>query len=69
MNEGDSIHSSVERASRDKPIFSTPEWAATIRMARISQPYQVKEMGLGDFFDFKKLSMSITFFEVNTESD
>ena len=68
QNEGDSMHAAIECAAKDKkPIYSTAEWAPTIRMARPKRPYIVKEMSLTDFLDFKGLSLQIKNFETNTE--
>ena len=56
FHEGDSIHSSVESASRNNKIYTTPQWAATIRTARPRKPYIVQELNVQDFFDFKVLA-------------
>ena len=56
FNEGDSIHSSVESASRNNKIYPTPQFAATISAARPGKPYIVQELNVQDFFDFKELA-------------
>ena len=53
-NEGDSIHSAVERASKNNRLCTTPQWAATIRTARSSKPYYVNEINVQDFYVFKE---------------
>ena len=69
FNEGDSIHSAVERASKNNRIYTTPQWAATIRTARSSKPYNVNEVNVQDFYDFKELAEKLKNFETNTNDD
>lgn len=52
FNENDSVHSTVEGASRNVPVYTTPQWAATVRKARPKRPYKVKDMSLAAFFLF-----------------
>ena len=49
QNENDSVHASIERASRNVCVYTTPQWATLIRSARRKHPYNVKEMDLADF--------------------
>ena len=69
QNEGDSIHAAIESASRKISIFTTSQWAATIRAARHSKPYVVHELNITDFFDFKELAQNLKNFEVNTDNE
>jgi hypothetical protein len=50
-------------------IFTTPQWAATIRAARSSEPYQVKEVSLSDFLDFKGFSNQLKNFTISTDNE
>ena len=34
FNENDSAHSAIENASRNVPVYTTPQWAATVRKSR-----------------------------------
>ena len=53
QNEGDSIHATIEHASRNISIYTTGQWAAVIRTARPGRrPYIVKELSQSNFFDF-----------------
>ena len=56
INEGDSIYSAVERASKKNRTYTTPQWAATIRTARSSKPYYMNEINVQDFYVFKELA-------------
>ncbi|GFR66593.1 DNA repair protein rhp54 [Elysia marginata] len=56
-NESDSVHSRISRESKDLSIYTTGQWAATIRNAKHSLPkYQVTEMAQEDFLDFCKIA-------------
>lgn len=65
QNENDSIHSSIESASKNISIYTTPQWASTVKLARPSHPYQVKEMSLSDFIDFKEVSKHLKKFDLD----
>ena len=69
FNEGDSIHSTVERASKYCKIYTTAQWAARVRSARPTKPYNVNELNLQDFFDFKELAEKFRNFDQNTEGE
>lgn len=58
QSENDSMHAAIEHKSRHVSIYTTPQWAATVRISR-SRPYQVKELHSEDFFDFKCLAESV----------
>lgn len=51
QNEGDSIHSVIERASKSKIIYTPEEWRLLARWAKNEEPYEVCNMT--EFFDFK----------------
>ena len=56
QNEGDSVHSTIERASDRKLIYVPEEWYCLVRWAKAEgTPYTVKEMSTSDIFDFKSL--------------
>ena len=69
QNENDSIHSAVESASKNISIYTTPQWAATVRNARTKHPYNVKEMSVEDFYDFKLLSSELKNFDTNIDNE
>lgn len=55
QNEGDSMHSVIERASKHIPVYTPSQWYLLARTACKKKPYYVKEMHLNDFFDLKAL--------------
>ena len=69
QNEADNIHAAVESASRNVKVYTTPQWAAVIRVPWHKQPYKVIEMCLTDFFDFKFLASHIKNFVTNSENE
>ena len=69
FSEGDSMHSAVEGASKYSRIYTTPQWAATIRAARPGKPYVVHELDVQDFYDFKALSEQLKNFDVNSDGE
>ena len=69
QNEGDSIHASyIEHASRNISVYTTSQWAATVRSARPRKPYYVTEMRLIDFYNFKSLALKIKNIQINTKN-
>ncbi|KAJ8966939.1 hypothetical protein NQ314_003216 [Rhamnusium bicolor] len=60
QNEGDSVHSTIENASRHVPIFSPDQWITLVRTVRKNQPYIVKEISQENIFDLKKLQQDTT---------
>ena len=48
--DNDSVHSAIENASRNVPVYTTPQGTATVRMSRPKRPYIVKEMSFVDLF-------------------
>ena len=69
QNENDSIHATIESASKNVRVYTTPQWATIIRMARRDKPYSVKEMSSKDFYDFKSLSCPLKNFNTNTNGE
>lgn len=55
--EGDSVHTTIERATKDSDIYSPTQWYAAVRMAKRTQPkYEVTEVGTEDVFDLKMMT-------------
>ena len=50
QSEGDSMHSAVESASRNIPVYTTGQWATVVRSANHKKPYIVHEITLKYFF-------------------
>ena len=69
QNKNDSIHSTIESASKNVKVYTTPQWATIIRMSRRDKPYSVKEMSIKDFYDFKTLSCKLKNFETNNNGE
>lgn len=59
QNESDSIHSSIERASKHLTVISTNEWVGIIKAAETVNPLSVKRLTHRDFKCFKELSGKI----------
>lgn len=56
QNEGDCVHSVIERASAQKTIYTPEEWKVLIGWAKTTdKPYQVRDVTQEDVFDFKEL--------------
>ncbi|CAH0691917.1 unnamed protein product [Spodoptera exigua] len=56
QNEGDSVHSTIERASDRRLIYVPEEWYCLVRWAKAEgNPYKVIEMKTSDIYDFKSL--------------
>lgn len=56
QNEGDSVHSVIEGASKKKTIYTPDQWVNLIRWAKTSgEAYRVKEMALTDIFNYRPL--------------
>nr|XP_026497999.1 uncharacterized protein LOC113402096 isoform X2 [Vanessa tameamea] len=62
QNEGDSIHATIEKASRYKNIYTPSEWSSLIRWAKVKgAPYNVIDVSQNMIFDFKKMQASVCF--------
>ncbi|KAL4718628.1 hypothetical protein ACJJTC_005182 [Scirpophaga incertulas] len=56
QNEGDSVHSVIERASKTKTVYTPHEWRLLVRWAKTEgEPYLVRNVTQSDVFDFKRL--------------
>lgn len=56
QNEGDSMHSCIERAMKNKRLFTPDQVYSVIMNAKVSgKSFAVNEMEQKDFFDIKKL--------------
>ncbi|KAJ8914399.1 hypothetical protein NQ315_017493 [Exocentrus adspersus] len=61
QNEGDSVHSLIERASKNIPIYLPDQWYTLVRTAKRSNPqYKVQEMAKEFIFDLKDLQLQTT---------
>lgn len=70
QNEGDSMHSTIEKASRNIPVYTPSQWAQLIRTAkRNPPPYVVKELDLNDFLDFKSVANMLQNFEFDIQRE
>lgn len=68
QNENDSVHSVISRASKRIPVYTPEQWASVVRGARRSKnPYSVKEMAGGDFFDWKIIAKGVKNFDYDTD--
>lgn len=58
--EADSMHATIERARKNKRIFTTREWALLISTSRRKpKPYNVTSMNYDDFYNFKDLEQEM----------
>lgn len=55
QNEGDSMHSAIESAARDKDLFTPDEWINVMESARSDNPYEVIKVTQDLVFDLKDL--------------
>lgn len=66
--EADAMHATIERAKKNKKIYTTREWALPIQMARSKpRPFIVSTNNYSDFYDFQNMA-SGTFWNRNIES-
>lgn len=67
QNEGDCVHSVIERAARNIPIYTPEQWYSLVRTAKRKAPfYTVYELSQKDVFDLKKLQSEIA---INFDKD
>lgn len=63
MMECDSMHSAIERAKKNVPVYSIHDWMNIMRQARTTRskknPYQIVQLRHGDFLDLDSLSKSL----------
>lgn len=55
QNEGDSMHSVIEKSARNIPVFTPDQWYTLVRTSKRKNPYAVIEMTQENIFDLKKL--------------
>lgn len=60
QNEGDSMHSAIERCARRIPIYTPGQWATIARKACVRKPYFVNELNQTEFFDIKDILVQCT---------
>ena len=59
-NENDSVHSVIERATKNAVIYSPEQWYSAVRTARKSKtPYHVEELTHAQLIDYKTMSKSV----------
>nr|CAH7718651.1 unnamed protein product [Callosobruchus chinensis] len=67
QNEGDCVHSVIERAARNIPIYTPEQWCSVVRTAKRKKPfYTVYELTQKDVFDLRKLQSDIA---INFDKD
>lgn len=66
QSEGDSVHSVIEKTSRNLPISTPDQWYTAVRTAKRKQPYIVHEISQDSVFDLKDLQLKTT---LNHEKD
>ncbi|XP_070183840.1 uncharacterized protein [Littorina saxatilis] len=70
QNEGDSMHSVIERMSRHVAVYTPSQWAQNMRTAKRHAPlYIVDELVQSDFFDFKKVAELLKNFQLDTKKE
>lgn len=55
QNEGDSVHSVIERAARNIPVYTPNQWISIVRLARRTKPYEVVELFQSDVYNLNTL--------------
>ncbi|KAK3802981.1 hypothetical protein RRG08_051736 [Elysia crispata] len=70
QNEGDSMHSTIERSSRNIAVYTPNQWAQQMRSAKRKRPrYIVKKLDKTDFYNLKKAAELLRNFELDTQKD
>ena len=65
QNENDTVHSVITNSVKKVTLYTPEQWFHGVRMARTKpKPFNVKEMCLEDFFDFKNVAKSIKNFRL-----
>ena len=55
--EGDSVHSTIERATKNLDVYTPNDWCSAVRMAKRTEPrYEVIEANTSDVFAFKSIA-------------
>jgi hypothetical protein len=66
-NEGDSVHATIEAATKNRHIFDFSEWTAAVRTAKVNEPkYEVLEVTQEMVYDFHKV-VSLQNWKCDTE--
>ncbi|CAH1983229.1 unnamed protein product [Acanthoscelides obtectus] len=55
QSEGDCVHSVIERAARNIPIYTPDQWYTVVRTAKRKDPYKVVELAQENIYDLKDL--------------
>lgn len=67
QSEGDSVHSVIEKAARNIPIYTPEQWYSVVRTAKKKRPlYTVHEISQEVVFDLKNLQSKIA---INFDKD
>ena len=69
FNEGDSMHSAIERASRHIHVYTPTHWGLVIQSASHKRKYMVKKMMPKDLLDFKKFSRCLIHLEKDADKN
>lgn len=52
QNSGDSMHSAIERVSKNQNVYTQKRWADLMQQAAIKKPYIVPEVTQEEIYDF-----------------
>lgn len=55
QSEGDSVHSVIEKAARNVPVYTPEQWYTLVRTCKRKQPYIVIELGQENIRDLRDL--------------
>ena len=69
QNENDAVHSTIERVSRRACLYTPQQWSAVIATASSKKSYNVTEMEMKDFYDFKTTSNYVRNFETDEDGE
>ncbi|XP_074658224.1 uncharacterized protein LOC141911149 [Tubulanus polymorphus] len=70
QNEGDAVHSCVERAIKRIPEIMTPsELSAIIKMARLRSTTSVTQVDTGDILNWKDLAKNLSILRIREAND
>jgi len=69
QNENDTVHSTIERVSRRASLYTPEQWSAVIATASSKKSYNVTDMQVKDFLDFKTASQCVRNFAVTEDGD
>lgn len=58
QSEGDSVHSVIEKAARNVPVYTPDQWYTLVRTSKRKNPYVVIEMSQENIYDLKKLQQT-----------